>query len=497
MFLSRSVVTSSFLVPTLVLAGVNAPQAPQIEHQITEVGHSRNDPFFWLREKDNPEVLKYLKAENGYTESALKHIGKLEETLYNEMRGRIKESDISVPEKIDEYYYYSRTETGKQYGIYCRKKGTLDAKEEVLLDENELAKGQKYFRIGALSVSRDHQLLAYTTDTNGSETYVLRVKSLQTGELLPDEIKNCSESLAWANDNKTLFYGQLDEAHRPYQAFKHVLGTKVEQDTKLYEEKDDRFFLEISKSRNARLIFISVESELSSEVRFLEADQPGQELRLIRPRENDLLYNVENHDDRFFIVTNEKAKNFKIVEAPLASPGKENWKDFIPYDPDIKIDSVDAFANDLAISERRKGLPAIRIYDLKTKESHEMSFDEPAYDVSWSGSIIVRSPRRTRSLIIICPPAKRSSGRRKQFWAGIGKAITPRSVFSPRQKMGWKFQSRWSTKKALKRMGRLPCCSTAMAPTGSAPTQTSIPTPSACLIEALFSPSRISAEAGN
>jgi oligopeptidase B len=382
MFLSHSVVTSSILVPTLVLAGANAPQAPQKEHQITAVGHPRNDPFFWLREKDNPEVLKYLKAENGYTASALKHIGKLEETLYNEMRGRIKESDISVPDKIDQYYYYSRTETGKQYGIYCRKKGTLDAKEEVLLDENELAKGQKYFRIGALSVSRDHQLLAYSTDTNGSETYVLRVKSLQTGELLPDEIKNCSESLAWANDNKTLFYGQLDEAHRPYQAFKHVLGTKVEQDTKLYEEKDDRFFLEISKSRNAKLIFISVESELSSEVRFLEADQPNQELRLIRPRENDLLYNVENHDDRFFIVTNEKAKNFKIVEAPLAAPGKENWKDFIPYDPDIKIDSVDAFANDLAISERRKGLPAIRIYNLQTGESHEMSFDEPVYDVS-------------------------------------------------------------------------------------------------------------------
>ena len=193
MFLSRSVVTSSILVPTLALAGANAPRAPQIEHQINEVGHSRNDPFFWLREKDNPEVLKYLTAENGYTESALKHIGKLEETLYNEMRGRIKESDISVPEKIDEYYYYSRTETGKQYGIYCRKKGNLDAKEEVLLDENELAKGQKYFRIGVLSVSRDHQLLAYSTDTNGSETYVLRVKSLQTGELLPDEIKNCSD----------------------------------------------------------------------------------------------------------------------------------------------------------------------------------------------------------------------------------------------------------------------------------------------------------------
>ena len=148
----------------------NPPQAPQKAHEITEVGHSRNDPFFWLREKDNPEVLKYLKAENGYTENALKPLEKLEEKLYNEMRGRIKESDVSVPEKIDDYYYYSRTETGKQYAIHCRKKGSLDAKEEVLLDENELAKGQKYFRIGTFSVSRDHKLLAYSTDTDGSES---------------------------------------------------------------------------------------------------------------------------------------------------------------------------------------------------------------------------------------------------------------------------------------------------------------------------------------
>jgi oligopeptidase B len=382
MFLSRSVLASSILVPTLILAGPNTPQALQKLHEVTEVSPTRNDPFFWLREKDNPEVLKYLEAENRYTDNALKHIEKLQERLYNEMRGRIKESDVSVPEKIDDYYYYSRTETGKQYAIHCRKKGSLNAKEEVVLDENVLAKGQKYFRIGTLSVSRNHALLAYSTDTDGGEIYTLRVKSLETGALLPDEIKNCSYSFAWANDNKTFIYDQLDEAHRPYKALKHVLGTAVDQDRTLYEEKDERFFLDISKSRNEKLIFVSVESELSSEVRFLDAERPDEALALIRPRENDLLYNVENHDDRFFIVTNENAKNFKIVETPIASPGKENWKDFIPYNPEVKIDSVDAFEDYLAISERVKGLPAIRIYDLKSGESHEINFDEPAYDVS-------------------------------------------------------------------------------------------------------------------
>jgi oligopeptidase B len=386
MFFSRSVVASSLFIPTLVLAGSTLPQAPAKPHEITELGHTRNDPFFWLREKDNPEVLKYLEAENRYTDNALKHIAKLQETLYGEMRGRIKESDDSVPEKIDDYYYYSRTEVGKQYGIFCRKKGTLEAKEEILLDENELAKGQKYFRIGALSVSRDHKLLAYSTDTNGGETYVLRVKSLETGALLPDEIKNCSYSFAWASDNKTFFYDQLDDAHRPFKALRHVLGTSVDQDPTVYEEKDERFFLEISKSRDEKFIFVSTESELSSEVRFLYADRPEGELALIRARENDLLYQVESHDDRFFIVTNENAKNFKIVETPVASPDKEHWKEFIPYDPEIKIDSVDAFAKYLAISERKNGLPAIRIFDLKSGESHEINFDEAAYEVGLGGN---------------------------------------------------------------------------------------------------------------
>jgi oligopeptidase B len=367
---------------TQLVAVTDPPQAPEKPHEIEEVGKKRNDPFFWLRDRKNPEVLKYLESENRYTEKTLRPSQDFQEALYKEMRARIKEEDLSVPERIGDFYYYARTETGKQYAIYCRKKGSLDAKEEVLLDENLLAQGHKFFRVGFLGVSPDHQLLAYSTDTRGDERYVIRIKVLESGQLLPDEIKNSGSSFAWANDNKTFFYDQLDDAHRPFKALKHVLGTNPNEDPTIYQENDDRFFLEISKSRSKKLIFVAVQSELSSEVRFLEADKPVGELTLIRPRENDLLYNVEHHGDRLLIVTNENAKNFKIAEAPLASPGKEHWKDFIPYDPQIKVDGVDAFENHLVISERVKGLQTIRVYDLKTGESHEIAFDEPTYEVS-------------------------------------------------------------------------------------------------------------------
>ena len=377
-----------FFVAGLVFAFVgwlpdkNPPRAPERPHEITEVGHLRNDPFFWLREEDDPAVLKYLDAENAYTDRVMRPTARLQEALYNEIRGRIKEADMSVPVKIDDYYYYSRTETGKQYQVHCRKKGSLAAKEEILLDENALANGQKFFRLGTLEVSPDHKLLAYSTDTSGNEKFDLRIESLETGALLPDEIKNCSGSFAWANDNKTFIYDQLDETHRPYKALKHVLGTSVSQDPTLYEEKDQRFFLGISKSRDKKFIFIEVESELSSETRFLDASQPEQEPKLIRARENNVLYYVTAHGDQFFIVTNDNAKNFKVATAPVNSPGKENWKDFIPYDPQVKIDSADPFKNYLAVSERKNGLPGILVYDLTSGQSHDIRFDEPTYDVS-------------------------------------------------------------------------------------------------------------------
>jgi oligopeptidase B len=389
-----------------LVAEANPPLAAEKPHEIKESGQMRNDPFFWLRDKQNPEVLKYLEAENRYTETTLKHTHLFQETLYKEMRARIKEEDLSVPERIGEFYYYARTETGKQYAIYCRKKGGLDAKEEILLDENALAEGLKYFRVGSLSVSPDHKLLAYSTDTKGDERYLIRIKDLETGQLLPDEIKNSGSSFAWANDNKTFFYDQLDSAQRPFKAMKHILGMNPNQDSTIYQENDERFFLEISKSRSRKLIFVPVHSSLSSEVRFLDADQPDTELTLIRQRENDLLYDVEHHLDRLFIVTNENAKNFKVVEAPLVSPGKEHWKDFIPYDPQIKVDGVDAFENHLVIAERIKGLQTIKVYDLKSGESHEIAFDEPTYEVS-----VDRNPEFNTSVVrlhyssFITPPS--------------------------------------------------------------------------------------------
>ena len=357
------------------------PKAPQKRHKTVIAGQVGDDPFFWLREKKNPEVIKYLEAENHYTEGALKHTQALQEKLYQEMRGRIKEEDLSVPQKVDDYYYHTRMETGKEYPIHCRKKRSLDANEEVILDENELAKGQKFFHLGVCLPSPDHKLLAYSVDTDGSETLVLRVKNLETGRLLPDEIKNSSYTFAWANDNRTFFYTDLDAAKRPYRVLKHVLGEDTAKDRIIYEEKDERFSLAVERSRSRQFIFVSSESELSSEVRFIPADQPEKEPLILRPRENDLLYYVDHHDDRFFIVTNESAKNFKLVTAPVASPGKENWRDFIPYDPAVRVEHVDAFESYLAISERRNGLPMIITYNLQSGESHNMEFDEPTYDV--------------------------------------------------------------------------------------------------------------------
>jgi oligopeptidase B len=369
-----------------MLTAANPPQPKEKPHEIAEAGHTRNDPFFWLREKQNPETIKYLEAENQYADATLKRTQKLQETLYEEIRGRIKEEDLSVPQKIDDYYYYTRTETGKQYAIHCRKKGSLDAKEEVILNENELAKGQKYFRIGVFDVSPDHSLLAYSVDTNGSEHYVLQVKNLQTGEMLSDKIEGTYYTFAWANDNKTFFYDQLDAADRPFKARKHLIGSDVAQDPTVYEEKDNRFFLEISKARSEKYIFIKVESKLTSEIRYLDADKPNDAFSIVQPREDNVLYSIDQHDDRFFIVTNKNAKNFKLVQTPVATPGGDNWKDFVPYNPEIMISDVNAFANYLVISERKKGLPALQIYDLKSDETHDIQFDEPDYDVELSAN---------------------------------------------------------------------------------------------------------------
>jgi oligopeptidase B len=366
---------------SLSISAPTQPQAPQHPHIINQQGESRTDPFFWLRDKKDPETIKYLEAENRYADLILKPVQALREKLYREMRGRIRETDLSVPYRIDDYYYYARSESGKQYEIFCRKKGDLNAPEEVLLDENVLAQGLKYFSVGVLSVSPDHRLLAYSVDTDGGEVFALRVKNLETGEMLPDTITGTSYSFAWAADSRSFFYDVLDPAKRPFKAMRHVLGSNVNSDPIVVQEPDERFELSIEKSRSRQFIFFEVESKLATEVRFIHADRPEETPIMIQPREKELIYHVDHHGDRFFLVTNLNAKNFKIVSTPVDQPAKEHWSDFAPYNPNIAISEIEAFKDHLVVLERRRGLPVVCIYDLKTGQTHAIDFAEPTYNV--------------------------------------------------------------------------------------------------------------------
>src|SRR5260221_149517 len=286
---------------------ISAPDPPQARQQpriINQQGESRTDPFFWLRDKKDPETIKYLEAENRYADLMLKPVRGLREKLYREMRGRIQETDLSVPYRIDDYYYYARSETGKQYEIFCRKKGDLNAPEEVLLDENVLAQGLKYFSVGVLSVSPDHRLLAYSVDTDGAEVFTLRVKNLETEEMLPDTITGTSYSFAWAADSRSFFYDVLDPANRPFKAMRHVLGSNVNSDPTVVQEPDERFELSIEKSRSRQFIFFEVESKLATEVRFIHAHRPEQTPIMFKPPEKELTNPVDHLVDPFCRLTN-------------------------------------------------------------------------------------------------------------------------------------------------------------------------------------------------
>lgn len=357
----------------------NPPVAKIIPRQDTLHGDVRVDNYFWLRERDNPEVIEYLKAENAYTQAVMKHTDKLQEKLYEEMVSRIKETDLDVPEKIDDYFYYRRTEKGKQYSIQCRKKGSLEAEEEILLDQNELAEGKKYFRLGVFKVSPNHRLLAYSTDTTGAETYTIYIKNLETGELLADQIPNTYYAVVWANDNQTLYYNVLDDAKRPYKLFKHKLGSAPEQDELIHFEEDEMYHLWVSKTRSQQYILLELESSTTTEVWFQNADRPSDRFKLIHPRQHEMEYSVAHHGDKFFILTNENAKNFKLMQAPVSNPSKRNWKEILAHREDVKIDNMQAFKNHLVLYERENGLKKLRITNLDDKKVHYVDFPEPVY----------------------------------------------------------------------------------------------------------------------
>ena len=342
---------------------------------MTVHGDTRIDNYFWLRDRKDPDTIAYLEAENAYTKEKLQHTEKLQAALYAEMLGRIQQTDLSVPVKRDEYFYYTRTEEGKQYAIHCRKKGL--GPEEILLDCNLLAEGHKYFRLGAFIASPNHRLLAYSVDFEGDEKYTVRVKDLETGEVLADEIPNTSYTLEWAADNATFFYTVLDDALRPYKVFRHTLGVK--DDPLIYHEADERFTLDLSSTRSRAYIFININSSLTSEVRYLHRDQPTGEFRVLLPRVHETEYDATHHGGSFFIRTNDGAKGFRVVETPTADPAKANWKEIIPGREGITIESVTAFQDYLVTEERHRGLTQICIRDFRSGAQHSIEFPEPVY----------------------------------------------------------------------------------------------------------------------
>ncbi len=360
------------------------PVAKVIPKIDTIHGDMRIDNYFWLRDRDNPEVIEYLRAENEYTNAVMAHTEEFQEKLYREILGRIKETDLSVPEKLDDYYYYTRTEEGKQYKIYCRKRGSLDAEEEILLDQNLLAESYGYLDIGVFRISPNHELLAYSIDTTGFEIFTLFIKDLKTGRFLDDRIHNTAYSAAWANDNKTIFYTIFDDAKRPYKLYMHRLGGTQSEDRLVYHEKDPTFWLNISKTKSKQYLIIELSSNTTSEIHYLDADTPEVNFNLLHPRQQGMEYHIGHHGDRFFILTNDNAQNFKIMEVSVKDPAKENWKEIIPHRDSVMIDEFEVFKNHLVVYERENGLQNIRITDLANNESYYVDFPEPIYTF-WPG----------------------------------------------------------------------------------------------------------------
>ena len=379
--------TIALVVPVATAQGVRPPVAKVNPRTDTLHGEVLVDPYHWLRDRNNPETISYLEAENRYTDAQLAHTKELQEQLYKEMVSHIKETDLSVPEFVDGYYYYSRTEQGKQYSIYCRKKGSLTAPEEVLLDENILAEGHKYFRIGLKRISPNQKLLAYNVDTTGAESFVMMVKDLTTGKLLDDRVPNTTYGIEWANDNRTLFYTTFDSAKRPYRLYRHELGTPASRDSLLMQEDDVLFNLDLYKTKSDAFLMVHLGSFTSDEVRFLNANSPRGTWKTIQRRQADLEYSVEHHGRNFIILTNDGgATNFKVMNATTANTTRAFWTPVIEHRDSVKIDGIDVFRSHLVLYERKGGLQTIEVMNFNGGERHFLTFPDPVYATRRGGN---------------------------------------------------------------------------------------------------------------
>jgi oligopeptidase B len=362
------------------------PKAEIVSKELALHGHSRLDNYYWLNERDNPKVLQYLEAENAYTRAVMKPLEPLEEKLYGEFVGRIKQTDLSVPYRDNGFYYYTRYEEGKDYPVYCRKKGGLEGAEEVLLNVNEMAQGHGYYSVGGLEVSPDNRMLSYGVDTVSRRKYTLRFKNLATGETLADAIVNTTGAAAWAGDNKTVFYTQIDDTTlRPQKIFRHVLGTPVESDALIFHEADETFSVEAYATKSRKYIFIASSHTLSNEYRFIPADKPKAEFKIFQPRERDLEYGVDHFKDKFYVRTNMGAKNFRLMTAALDKTGKADWIELIPNRDDVFLEGFELFKGTLVLEERKKGLLQIRIMPWDKSPEHYLDFGEPTYS-AWTST---------------------------------------------------------------------------------------------------------------
>ncbi|MEM1216920.1 MAG: prolyl oligopeptidase family serine peptidase, partial [Bacteroidota bacterium] len=368
---------------------VAAPAPKKEAHEMTLHGDTRVDDYYWMKLTDEQknaetpdaqtqEVVNYLEAENSYLDDMMSHTKDFQNDLFEEMKGRIKEDDSSVPYKDNGYYYITRYEEGQDYPIYSRKQGTLEAEEEILLNVNELAEGFNYFQVGGRAVSPNNEILAYGEDTLSRRIYTIRFKNLQTGELLADEIPNSSGRAVWANDNQHVFYSVKDETLRPVKIYRHKLGTSSEDDVLVYEEMDDTFMAFVYKTKSKKYIVVGAYQTLSQEYQVLDADQPTGEFRMIQPRERGLEYGIAHYGDKFYIRTNLDARNFRLMSTPEDATTKENWTEVIPHRDDVLLEGMDIFKDYLVLSERKNGITQLRVRPWEGAE-HYIDFGEDAY----------------------------------------------------------------------------------------------------------------------
>jgi oligopeptidase B len=358
---------------------VQPPVAKRVPKADEVHSDRRVDDYAWLREKDDPEVRAYLEAENAYADAVMKPAEPFQAALYAEMLARIKETDTRVPHRKGEHLYYSRTEQGKQYPLYCRKRGTLEAPEAVTLDLNALAEGKTFMALGAYQASDDGRLLAYSTDDTGFRQYTLFVKDLTTGAVV-ERVAQKVGSVAWAADSRTLFYTVEEEStKRQYRLYRHRLGSGAHD--LVYEEPDLAFNLGVFRTRSGGFVVLGAGSLTTSEARVLAADRPEDGWRLVAPRVAEQEYDVEHHGGDFYIRANDRGRNFRLVKAPVEAPGREGWEEVVPHRTDVMLEAVDAFRDHLVLSEIEGGLPQLRVIDLRDGATHRVAFPEPAYSL--------------------------------------------------------------------------------------------------------------------